>query len=309
MMLYKQIKKMLGCACLFIMVLLISAPCAFPELYRFTVDIDTTYCSSGCPCELLGLLSLTPGSTADFLVDYTPVRTFFVEDNDCCGRHTLLYETQDPLVTKIITAIGTEYDIQVLSYSDHITLRDYPSGSIDSVILGVDIEHASCPSLAPCLNDLLPQNHMWNLALVLRRPSGTDDDLRELPAVLDLSKWTESALFQIFDLYSDYCDGGLQVSGTISEIHRMAPEMLTALVDQVMELNVKSGISNALDAKLDSALEALDDVNAKNDVSACNRIQAFINAVEAQRGTQLTDSEADDLIAAAQEIITAFSCQ
>ena len=309
MMLYKQIKKMLGCACVFIMVLLISAPCAFPELYRFTVDIGTTYCSSGCPCDLLETLSLTPGSTTDFLVDYTPVRTFFVWDNDCCGHHSLLYETQDPLVTKIITATGTEYDIQVLSYSDYISLKDYPSGSTDRVTLGVDIEHASCPSTAPCLNDLLPQDHMWTLTLMLRRPSGTDDDLRELPAVLDLSKWTESAPFQIYDLYSSGCGGSLGVFGTISEIHRLAPEMLTALVDEVMELNVKSGISNALDAKLDSALEALDDVNAKNDVSACNRIQAFINAVEAQRGTQLTDSEADDLIAAAQEIITAFSCQ
>jgi hypothetical protein len=97
---------------------------------------------------------------------------------------------------------------------------------------------------------------------------------------------------------------------TVDVIERWeAPEQLSALVDSVMELNVKSGIANSLDDKLASALEAVDDVNEQNDVSACNRTQAFINTVEAQRGTQITDVDADALIAAAQEIIEALSCQ
>jgi hypothetical protein len=53
----------------------------------------------------------------------------------------------------------------------------------------------------------------------------------------------------------------------------------------------------------------MDDANEANDVSAINRMQAFINAVEAQRGNQISVDDADDLIAAAQEIITELSSQ
>ncbi len=47
-------------------------------------------------------------------------------------------------------------------------------------------------------------------------------------------------------------------------------------------------IENSLVAKLDSALNALDDTNTANDVAACNSLNAFINAVEAQRGNKIT---------------------
>lgn len=80
-------------------------------------------------------------------------------------------------------------------------------------------------------------------------------------------------------------------------------EMIQELVGTVIELNLHKGISNSLDAKLQSALGALDDVNTNNDVAAINTLNAFINAVEAQRGNKITDEDADTLIAAAQAII------
>lgn len=80
-------------------------------------------------------------------------------------------------------------------------------------------------------------------------------------------------------------------------------EQLVNLVGEVLSLNLHQGINNSLDAKLDAAMKALDDLNSKNDISAVNSLQAFINAVEAQRGKEITESDADALIAAAQEII------
>ena len=75
------------------------------------------------------------------------------------------------------------------------------------------------------------------------------------------------------------------------------------LIAQVVALNLQQGMSNSLDAKLDAAVQAVDDLNQNNDVAAINSLQAFINAVEAQRGIQISAPDADALIAAAQQII------
>ena len=48
-------------------------------------------------------------------------------------------------------------------------------------------------------------------------------------------------------------------------------------------------------------------MNQNNDVAAINSLEAFINAVEAQRGTKIAEADADDLVAAAQAIIDALS--
>jgi hypothetical protein len=84
-------------------------------------------------------------------------------------------------------------------------------------------------------------------------------------------------------------------------------EAIEALVATVISLNLKQGISNSLDAKLGSALNALDDVNENNDVAAINTLEAFMNAVEAQRGGWINEADADALIAAALCIINMLS--
>ena len=88
---------------------------------------------------------------------------------------------------------------------------------------------------------------------------------------------------------------------TLEPFH--AADLITALVGDVIDLNLQKGIANSLEAKLDSALNSLQDGNENNDVAAVNVLQAFINAVEAQRGKKLTDAEADGLAEAAQAII------
>ena len=79
------------------------------------------------------------------------------------------------------------------------------------------------------------------------------------------------------------------------------------MIATVEDMNLQQGIDNSLDAKLDSALNALDDVNQNNDVAAINSLNAFKNAVEAQTGGKLTDAQADTLIAEADSIISMLS--
>ncbi|MBA1445161.1 MAG: LamG domain-containing protein [Chromatiales bacterium] len=80
-------------------------------------------------------------------------------------------------------------------------------------------------------------------------------------------------------------------------------DMLTDVVESIVTLNIQEGLANSLDAKLDSAIGALDDVNTDNDVSAVNRLYALISAIEAQRGKKITDTDADLLIAATHAVI------
>ncbi|MHC4394473.1 MAG: right-handed parallel beta-helix repeat-containing protein [Planctomycetota bacterium] len=86
-------------------------------------------------------------------------------------------------------------------------------------------------------------------------------------------------------------------------------QLLLDLAQDVLSINLQQGISNSLDAKLEAALNALEDINQNNDVAAINALQAFINAVEAQRGNKIPEADADDLIAAAQEIIDLLSSE
>jgi len=73
-------------------------------------------------------------------------------------------------------------------------------------------------------------------------------------------------------------------------------QLLEILAHQVIDLDLQSGIETSLLAKLDAAQKA-------NDSVAINLLQSFINAVEAQRGNKISEADADDLIATAQQII------
>ena len=85
------------------------------------------------------------------------------------------------------------------------------------------------------------------------------------------------------------------------ELQPLTPvELLFGLTDMVDQLSLHKGISNSLLAKLDTAIDKLED---GNDKAAINLLEAFIKAVEAQRGKKISEVDADDLIEAAQEII------
>ncbi len=70
--------------------------------------------------------------------------------------------------------------------------------------------------------------------------------------------------------------------------------------------NLQQGIDRSLDAKLDRLMDALTAANAGNRSDAMNKIQAFINEVEAQSGNWLTPEQADRLINEAYAIMASL---
>ena len=54
-------------------------------------------------------------------------------------------------------------------------------------------------------------------------------------------------------------------------------------------------------------MKILQDDDADNDPRAINSLQAFINAVNAQRGNKIAEADADELIDIAQQIIDLLS--
>ena len=100
------------------------------------------------------------------------------------------------------------------------------------------------------------------------------------------------------------------LAGDVTSVQAMAAspeELVSDLISSVVNLNLQSGIGNALDSKLQNALDALDRAQAGDTASAVGILHAFIQSVEAQRGKSLTDAQADELVASAQAIIDALS--
>lgn len=86
-----------------------------------------------------------------------------------------------------------------------------------------------------------------------------------------------------------------------------AVELITDLINLVITMNLKQGISNALDAKLENAIQSIEAANNNHIVAAINKVQSFLNHVDAQRGKHLTEEQADVLTSQAQEIIGTLS--
>lgn len=81
-------------------------------------------------------------------------------------------------------------------------------------------------------------------------------------------------------------------------------ELVLVLMQNVIDLDLQQGIENGLVSKLEAAIDSL---NRGQDKAARNQLNAFINLVEAQRGKQISETDADALIAAALDIIELLS--
>jgi hypothetical protein len=84
--------------------------------------------------------------------------------------------------------------------------------------------------------------------------------------------------------------------------------MVTNMRALVQSFNLQQGIENSLDAKLQAAQTALTAATGGDRPTACNQIQVFINEVQAQSGQHLTVAQANQLIAAANQIRVALQC-
>lgn len=123
-----------------------------------------------------------------------------------------------------------------------------------------------------------------------------------LPTALDFQKFDEriGAVFAGF---------GNTVVFSINPAPEDPGDIVRALVKKIVDINIDNNMSNAIDDKFNAALAALDDTNEHNDVAAVNSLYALIYSTEAQRGTVLTETEADAIIEATQTTIDALMAQ
>jgi hypothetical protein len=77
-------------------------------------------------------------------------------------------------------------------------------------------------------------------------------------------------------------------------------ELVTELLADLDEMEIEDGFVNSLEAKLNGALSAFNEENVEGGIEELN---AFINAVQAQRGKKISEGDADFLIASATSII------
>ncbi|MCX6543536.1 MAG: PKD domain-containing protein, partial [Acidobacteria bacterium] len=98
-------------------------------------------------------------------------------------------------------------------------------------------------------------------------------------------------------------DDGATATDTASVTVQAPAGAIRSLSALVVSYNLKQGIANSLDEKLQSLVAALEAANAGQRNDAANKLGAFINAVEAQRGHALNDAQADQLEALARRIL------
>lgn len=286
------------------MLLLVAATSAYGDVYRVEAEVSWAACVLGPYCSMLESLSISPGSTIGLLFSYDPDATpdyCLSGPNDRVCRYPLGGCT-------LVTAAGVRAPIMTTGGSLWLNDAIAPgAGQTDYLAWRWHISDDPCPAGQLCFHRLDGSSGASVVELMFADTNCVANDYFALSSALDVSTFdSTSAHIQI--LRSDNPDLEVKVQFEVLSCARWAvTDMIAALVENVMTININQGISNSLDGKLSSALEAMDDANESNDVSAINRMQAFINAVEAQRGNQITEADADNLIAAAQEIITELS--
>jgi hypothetical protein len=84
-------------------------------------------------------------------------------------------------------------------------------------------------------------------------------------------------------------------------------DLVRQLISNVESMPIDHGVRNALEAKLNAALSSFTEDNGDSQHHGINTLNAFINSVEAQRGKELSDADADFLIDSATTFINLAS--
>jgi FIMAH domain-containing protein len=88
----------------------------------------------------------------------------------------------------------------------------------------------------------------------------------------------------------------------------LPPQVVQAIDDlreRVASYGLPRGIARSLDAKLEAALNAW---QAGDSAETCNSLSDFLNEVRAQAGQKLTEAQAQQLTAAANDIRAQIGC-
>jgi hypothetical protein len=96
---------------------------------------------------------------------------------------------------------------------------------------------------------------------------------------------------------------GLSSSGSFT-VTVLSPSQQIVNLTTIVN-NLPSPPGNSLAAKLQ---QILNDINGGNTAGACAKLASFINEVNAQRGKQISATDADALLGAAQTVRGALGC-
>jgi hypothetical protein len=98
-------------------------------------------------------------------------------------------------------------------------------------------------------------------------------------------------------------------SGSFTVTVKGAAEQLSDIRAAVQSLNLTQGIANSLDAKLQNLEQAIFSSKNGDKVSACNKLDAFVNEVNAQvQAGRLSQTQSTPLIAAANRVKAVLGC-
>ena len=197
---------------------------------------------------------------------------------------------------------GTSWSEQAKLIASDAAVGDFFGFSVavscDSAVVGAPFGDNAGGTHAGAVYDFVRSGTTWSEQFKLTASDAATGDFFGRSVALS------GYLVVVGASFDDHAGGTDAGSAYVFDFEPRCPiALLTNLFDTLLDLNIQHGIENSLGAKLNAAIRALDDVNQNNNVAAIETLEAFINAVDAQRGNHITETDADLLIAAAQEII------
>lgn len=103
-------------------------------------------------------------------------------------------------------------------------------------------------------------------------------------------------------------NSGGQATASFNVVVNGAAAQIMSLLALVESFNLQHGIENSLDVKLQHVLDAVNAAGAGDMTTACNKLNAFINQVQAQSGNAMTPAQAGQLVGAANQVKAAVGC-
>lgn len=143
-----------------------------------------------------------------------------------------------------------------------------------------------------------PLTHFWT---IVTRPENSTTQLSDASTENPTFTPDISGNYIIQLIVNDGTDDSAPAQVTITaQTSQEATEDLIQTIDNwIVEGTLDVGQANALSSKLEAAIQSADQGNTN---TAVNKLQAFANHVEAQRGKKLTQEQADVLLASVQAI-------
>jgi len=136
-----------------------------------------------------------------------------------------------------------------------------------------------------------------------------EDQENVTPHSIELTGLTPGTTYQFRVSNRHAFDGDSLAAKTGSFTTLALPPQVVQAIDELRErvasYGLPRGIARSLDAKLEAALNAW---QAGDSAEACNSLSAFLNEVRAQTGHKLTDAQAQQLTAAANDIRAQIGC-